>query len=204
MRSPIFRTALAGLALVSLASVAHAQLGGMATSGVRRLVSFGIGGGVSVPVADAKDAFKTGFNGQGFVRLNLNQLPIMPRLDFTFSRFDIDDVKIGMPGASGNGQIFAGIANLQYSIMPAGPIRPYIVAGIGAYNSKVTIDGVPSSSLPDSRTDFGINGGAGVTFKIGNMVSGYAEGRVDNVFSKKGFTSADQIQVVPVTFGLVF
>lgn len=202
MRSPFFRTALVALALVSLTSVAHAQLG-TAGSAARRLVSFGIGGGVSVPVSDAKDAFNTGFNGQGFVRLNLNQLPIMPRIDFTFSRFDISDAKLATPGASGTGQIFAGLANLQYSILPAGPIRPYIVAGVGAYNTKTDVTGIPSYSNTSS-TDFGINGGAGVTFKLGSMVSGYVEGRVDNVYTKKGLKNSDQIQVVPVTFGLVF
>src|SRR5262245_15988588 len=38
------------------------------------LISVGLGGGVSVPVSDAKDAFKTGFNGQGFAKLNLHML----------------------------------------------------------------------------------------------------------------------------------
>lgn len=203
MRSPFFRTAVFVLALASFASAAHAQFNGMAESGSNRLVSFGIGGGLSVPVADAKDAFKTGFNGQGFVRLNMNQLPIQPRVDFTFSRFDIDDVKLQAPGATGTGQIFAGIANLQFSILPMGPIRPYIVAGVGAYNTKTDVNGVPNFSNTSS-TDFGINGGAGVTFKLGNMVSGFVEGRVDNVYTKKGAISSDQIQIVPVTFGLVF
>ena len=37
------------------------------------------------------------------------------------------------------------------------------------------------------------------------MVSGYIEGRVDNVHSKdKGANTKDQIQVVPVRFGIVF
>ena len=64
-----------------------------------------------MPVSNAGDAFKTGFNGQGFARFNLSGLPIQPRVDFTFSRFDIDDVKLQTPSASGTGQIFAGIAN---------------------------------------------------------------------------------------------
>ena len=197
------RLTLASLAFVSLASVAHAQMGGAADMGSGRLISIGIGGGVSVPMSDTKDAFKTGFNGQGFVRFNLHQLPIMPRVDFTFSRFDIDAVKLKSPGASGTGQIFAGIANLQYSLMHTGPIRPYIVAGLGAYNMKTDVTGIPSVS-GTSSTDFGINAGAGVVFKLGSMVSGYIEGRMDNVYSNKGLVNADQVQVVPVTFGLVF
>ena len=30
------------------------------------------------------------------------------------------------------------------------------------------------------------------------------EGRLDNVFSDKGFIQSDQVQVIPVTFGIVF
>jgi hypothetical protein len=36
------------------------------------------------------------------------------------------------------------------------------------------------------------------------MISGYIEGRVDNVYTEKGVIDTDQIQLVPVTFGLTF
>lgn len=171
--------------------------------GSNRLVSIGIGGGVSVPVSDAKDAFDNGFNGQGFVRFNLHQLPIQPRLDFTFSKFDVKDVQLQTPGSSGTGQIFAGIANVQFALTHSGPVRPYIVGGIGAYNTKTDINGVPNVS-GTSSTDFGINAGVGTLFKLGSMVHGYVEGRIDNVYSNKGMIDADQVQVIPVTFGIVF
>jgi len=201
MRAPLVRTMLVTIAVVSIVSVAHAQMeGGM--EGSSRMVSFGIGGGVAVPVSDARDAFKTGFNGQGFVRLNLKQLPIAPRVDFTFSKFDIDDAKLAVPGASGNGQIFAGVANVQYFVMPAGPVRPYVVAGLGVYNFKTDVTGIPNASNTDTR--FGVNGGAGLVVKLGSLVSGYVEGRLDNVFSQKGLIKSDQVQVIPVTFGVVF
>ena len=196
------RLVLVPIALVSLASLAHAQMND-AAMGSNRLVSIGIGGGVSVPVSDAKDAFKNGYNGQGFVRFNLHQLPIQPRVDFTFSKFDIKDVHLQTPGSSGTGQIFAAIANVQFALTHSGPVRPYIVGGIGAYNTKTDINGVPNVS-GTSSTDFGINAGVGTVFKLGSMLSGYVEGRIDNVYSNKGMISADQVQVVPVTFGIVF
>ena len=140
------RLVLVPLALLTLSAVAHAQMGGTADMGSNRIVSFGIGGGVSVPVSDAKDAFDNGFNGQGFVRFNLHQLPIQPRLDFTFSKFDVKDVQLQTPGSSGTGQIFAGIANVQFALTHSGPVRPYIVGGIGAYNTKTDINGVPNVS----------------------------------------------------------
>ena len=197
------RLVLVPLVVLMLSAVAHAQMGGTADMGSNRIVSFGIGGGVSVPVSDASDAFNTGFNGQGFVRFNLHQLPIQPRVDFTFSKFDVKDVTLATPGASGTGQIFAGIANVQYSLMHAGFLRPYVVAGLGAYNTKTDINGIPNVT-GSSSTDFGINAGLGAVFKLGSSVSGYIEGRIDNVYSSKGMIDADQVQVVPVTFGLVF
>lgn len=196
------RFVLVAIAILSLSSVAHAQMNG-AEMGSNRLVSIGIGGGVSVPVSDAGDAFKNGYNGQAFVRFNLHGLQIAPRVDLTFSKFDIDDVTLATPGASGTGQIFAGLANVQFSLMHSGAVRPYIVAGLGAYNTKTDVNGVPNVS-GSSSTDFGINAGVGAVFKLGSMLSGYVEGRIDNVYSNSGLINADQVQVVPVTFGVVF
>lgn len=196
------RFVLVSIALLSLSSPARAQMNGE-EMGSNRIVSFGIGGGVSVPVSDAADAFKTGFNAHAFARFNMHELPIQPRVDLTFSKFDVKDVHLQTPGSSGTGQIFAGIANLQFALMHSGPVRPYIVAGLGAYNTKTDINGVPNVS-GTSSTDFGINAGAGALFKLGSMLSGYVEGRIDNVYSNKGMINADQVQVVPVTFGIVF
>ena len=83
MNRMIRTVALAALALAFIVPAARAAGPDVQSN---HIVSVGLGGGVSVPVSDAKDAFKTGFNGQGFVRLNLKFLPIVPRIDFTFSR----------------------------------------------------------------------------------------------------------------------
>jgi opacity protein-like surface antigen len=186
--------------VAALAISAHAEPSGMESS---RAVSFGLGGGVSVPVNNAQDAFNNGFSGQGFVRFNLKGLQFAPRLDFTFSKFDLNSAKLTTPGASGTGQMFAGLANLQL-MFKAGPVRPYIVAGVGAYNVKTDVTGVPNTtSTTDTR--FGVNGGGGVLLKLGHAVSAYVEGRIDNVYTDTGgFLDTAQIQVVPVTFGIVF
>jgi opacity protein-like surface antigen len=184
----------------TLAVSAQAEPSGMEST---RAVSFGLGGGVSVPVSDAKDAFNNGFSGQGFVRFNLKGLQFAPRLDFTFSRFDVSSAQLATPGASGTSQIFAGLANLQM-MFNVGPVRPYIIAGVGAYNLKTDVTGVPNTSST-SDTRFGVNGGGGVLFKLGRAVSAYVEGRIDNVYTDTGgFINTSQVQVVPVTFGVVF
>jgi len=195
---PLLRSVvLSALALTLAGSAAHATT--MDEMGSNHIVSFGLGGGVSVPVADAKDAFKTGFNGQGFLRFNLKMLPIQPRVDFTFSKFNLDEAKVGN---TGTGQVLAGLANLQMFLIHVGPVRPYIVAGVGAYNLKTEVDNTTNGEVSDTR--FGVNGGAGVVLRFGRLFSAYAEGRVDNVFTDKGLIQADNVQLVPVTFGIVF
>ncbi len=198
MRSSIL---LAG-SLIGAAVSAAAAWGQVAPVESTHRISVGLGGGVSVPVSDAKDAFKTGFNGQGFVKLNLGALPIAPRLDFTFQSFDLKGAKLAGAGTgttpSGTGSVLAGVANVQIALMH-GIIQPYLVAGIGAYNVRAKID----NQGTDSKTEFGVNGGAGAAVRLG-VVSVYAEGRVDNVFTNNGVIDSSSIQVVPVTFGVVY
>ena len=184
----------AALAVLASAGSGEAQV----TSIAKRFVTFGVGGGVSVPVSDASEAFKNGINAQGFVRFHPPALPVIPRLDFNYSKFDLDDAQTLLPGTS---QIISGLANLQVYLMPVGPIRPYVIAGMGAYSLKTETEGVGGISQSDVR--FGINGGGGVTLNLG-MFSAYVEGRVDNVYTEAGLIDATQVQVVPVPFGVVF
>ena len=188
-----FRAIAVLIVLVSTPLAACAQVGL-----AERFVTVGVGGGMSVPVSDAGSAFKNGFHLQGFARLNVPSLPVMPRFDLNYSRFNLDDAQLGVPGTS---QILAGLANLQFSVLPLGPVRPYLIAGLGAYNLKTSTEGVSPTSV--SQTKFGINGGAGVALRLGKL-HGFAEGRIDNVFTDKGMIDSQQIQVVPVTFGLTF
>lgn len=179
--------------LASLPAAASAQVGI-----AKRFVTVGIGGGVSVPVNDAGTAFENGYSLQGFARLNVPKLPVMPRFDLDYSRMNLDDLAVGVPGTQ---QILAGLANLQIPVLSLGPIRPYLVAGLGAYNLKTEMEGATPTSV--SKTHFGINGGAGVGLHLG-AINGFVEGRIDNVFTEEGAIDAKQIQVVPVTFGLTF
>ena len=186
--------AIAGLVVLCLTPLAASAQVGLA----QRFVTVGVGGGMSVPVNDAGTAFNNGFHMQGFARLNMPSLPVMPRFDLNFSRFDLNEAQLGIPGPS---QILSGLANLQMTVLPLGPVRPYVIAGLGAYHLKTETEGISPSSI--SNTRFGINGGAGVALRLGR-INGFVEGRVDNVFTEKGMIDEDQIQVVPVTFGLTF
>ena len=105
---------------------------------------------------------------------------------------------------SGHGSILSGLGNVTLG-MSVGPIRPYVLAGLGAFNTKATVSGAGSAST----TKFGIDGGAGVEFKLGSF-SGFLEGKVQDIFTDQGFSSAVgsaksfKTLVIPVTFGVVF
>ena len=210
MKRIVSGAAAIALGVMAGVATAAAQRPYEMESGSTRPISIGFGGGVSVPLSDYKKSFDNGFNGQGFIRFNIPGLPISPRLDFTLQRLDMKDIQTGVPGVGtldGYNQILGGLANLTYGL-GVGPIRPYILAGLGDYNLKFQQESEESSSSTSSFSDtkFGVNGGAGITIRLGRIAA-YLEGRIDNVW-----TSEDQdfeanlkaVRVIPVTFGIVF
>lgn len=81
-----------------------------------------------------------------------------------------------------------------------GPLRPYITAGVGAFHIRSALSGQATTS----QMKFGVNGGAGLTLKLG-PISAFVEGDVQNVYtSEGGLIDTKTIQAVPVSFGLLF
>lgn len=191
MRTLIVNTGLAAL----LCTVAVAQ-------GGERPIHIGFGGGVSVPIGDAKDALKRGYNAQGVVSAKLPGMPLGVRGIFNFQKFEFES---SLPSTQGDATAMSGLGNATFALS-AGPIRPYITAGVGAFSTKSKLD-APGSTSSDSKVEFGINGGAGIEFKLMSLV-GYVEARMDNIYTDKGFNSAltdkSSTQLVPVTFGIMF
>ena len=207
LRSPALRAAIgAGLLAVGASAPAFAQRsmgGGMQD---QHMVRVGFGGGVSVPVSDAKDAFKDGVNGTGFVLVHiLNGLPAL-RFAFSYDRYGLKQ-RGGLTPATGedeigHSQILGGTAGIKMHLLP-GPVRPFVMAGLGAFNVKDIINAA-STSTTASKTNFGVDGGGGLEIKLGRF-SAFAEAKIQNVYSKNtGVISRSSIQTVPVTFGLLF
>lgn len=173
--------------LALLPSVAAAQ----------RPFKIGFGGGVSVPVSDAKSAFKSGIHGKGMVMWNAPVLPFALRGTVGYSQFDLKGLASGVDGT---GKILSGLANASWGF-PVGPIKPYIIGGVGAFNMKSTVDGTTTPS----ETKFGIDAGAGVEFKLGG-ISAFVEGKLENIFTDQGLASSESFDtmIVPVTFGIFF
>ncbi|MDQ6886123.1 MAG: hypothetical protein M3068_02400 [Gemmatimonadota bacterium] len=196
-----FRNVLTAVGALLLATAAaHAQ--GMYVTPSRHLISVGFGGGVSVPVSDYKDAFKNGVNGEGFVLVQPpGGLPAL-RFNLSYQKFNLKDaIAQGEGGApSGSSRILGGIGGLSMNLLQ-GPIRPYITAGLGAFNVN-TVTELASGDQSVSSTNFGIDGGAGLALHIGR-IDGFAEGHLQNVYTRNGgLTNAKSIQFIPVTFGI--
>lgn len=215
----LIATAAVAAVLALTASRARAQFGG---SPAARPVRFGISGGVAVPVGDFKDGFQagalrrdlqTGVAGQGFVEFRPAGFPVGLRASVTYNRFEVGKVRLGtsgaeVSGADGTSEILGGLGNVTLQF-PAGPIRPYVLAGVGAFNVKNSLTGLTgtgAAAQPEdvSETNFGINGGAGLLLRLGG-VEAFLEARVANVYTKRErFGNLKSVQFVPVTFGLLF
>jgi opacity protein-like surface antigen len=206
-RSTALHAASGAAMLAVIASAPALAQRGMAGTD-EHMVRVGFGGGVSVPVSDAKEAFKDGVNGTGFVLVHiLGGLPAL-RFAFSYDRYKLKQAGGITPAAGedevGHSQILGGTAGIKLHLLP-GPVRPFVMAGLGAFNVKDVIDAAGTSgSLTASKTNFGVDGGGGVEIKLGRL-SAFAEAKIQNVYTKSGgVISRSSIQTVPVTFGLLF
>jgi hypothetical protein len=176
-------TALALVAAVG-ASSAQAQTG----------VQFGLGGGVTVPIGDLADATKTGYHGLVTVGFEgPANFPVGFRLDGYFQRLGLDDDQFDQAF-----QTIAGTLNAVYNfkVSEMQKIRPYIIAGGGYYNSKVT-QGTSTFDV-GSEGDLGINGGLGINFVAGSLGL-FLEGRAHHVFTDNASST-----FIPVSLGVRF
>ncbi len=201
------RIAAVGLVASIAASTATAQ--GMAgTEFNTRPIQFGIGGGAVVPRTNARyQDVLTGATGQAYLLLRLAPgLPAL-RIGADFSRMKFGERQSGFTPTTPRGTTrtqLGGIASLRFDLLP-GPVRPYILAGVGAFNIRDAIDStgtVNASSF--NTTKIGVDGGGGLSFRMGR-ISGFVETRIQNVYTKEqGLINTKSIQAFPITFGLIF
>ena len=174
-----------------------------ATAMIQKPFQIGFGGGVSVPVGDAADALKSGWHGTAIVKFSLPGLPLDLRALASYKHFNLDPATVGSDGTS---RIISGLGNITYTMPLPGPVKPYITAGLGAFNTKTSFD---AAGAPDqgSTTKFGIDAGAGLQFGLMGL-HGFVEGKFENVYTDQGFSTAVtkdlKTQIIPVTFGIFF
>ena len=198
------RTTYKQLLVVALlaAASAHpvaAQFGPGLAGPEHHAIRVGFGGGVSVPTSHAADALQSGVNGQAYVILDVG-VPL--RFNLGYQKFDYKAALLGGGATDGTSSMLSGVGGLMLRLPQLGPLGAYVTAGLGAFNLKdATTLATGTESVSHLR--WGIDGGAGVTFKIGRLEA-FAEGRVQNIYTDSGAIDAKTITAIPVTFGILF
>ena len=190
------KSLVVGLALPLVSFAISSRLHAQASE--QHLIRVGFAGGVVVPTADARNALKNGVQGQGFLLFDLGGFPL--RLNLGYQHFDLAQALNA--SQSGSSNLLGGVAGTQLDLL-RGPVRPYLLAGVGGFNVTNLLTSANGQSTSASQFNFGLDGGAGLAVSLGRL-SAFVEGRVENVYTQHGTTNLKSIQSVPVSFGVMF
>ena len=179
MRALLRHLVPAAGAIALCATAASAQVG--------RPVSLGISGGASIPTGSLGDGLESGFNVGGLLQVSPPASPLGLRLEGGYHRFDYAN------GGNGNTRVIDGIANGVVRL-PGQVVRPYLIAGVGAYNVGGEVAGVDL----DSETNMGLNGGVGIDLPLSGLAA-FVEARYHTIFR-----DGENLNMVPVTVGIRF
>jgi len=161
-----------------------------------------IGGGAALPLGDFGDRYDPGYTVQGALLINFAGFPINLRTDVNYSKMKLKDLfNLGGQTALADDatKILGGLLSLTLPL-GSGPVRPYVMAGLGAFN----VDPAQVSASPTkSSVEFAINGGAGLQLRLFGLEA-FAEARLNNVYTDKGIVDTKGIQMIPLTFGVIF
>lgn len=163
-----------GLALTLTAQKAEAQS-----------LTFGLGGGITIPTGTFSDAAKTGWHGLANIGYGLPS-GIGIRGDFFYGQ---DNFK----GGGGKFKLAGGLGNITYSFGGATGVTPYVIGSLGMFNLKTDVAGAGSST----KVTYG--GGLGLKLKAGPTAHLFAEGRYLSIS-----TSGSHANFIPLTVGVNF
>jgi hypothetical protein len=143
--------------------------------------SISIAAGAALPMGDAADGFKMGYNATVGLGIKPPLAPLGVRIEGMFNSLEVD-------GADESLRVMGVTANGTYTMVP----QFYLIGGAGMYNSKFSIAGSESS------TDFGFNVGAGFNIPLTGFGT-YVEARFHHIA-----TEGDSFQFLPITVGIKF
>jgi hypothetical protein len=157
------------------------------TGTTRRAAAIGVSGGISLPVGDAGETLSTGYSVAGHLHFAPAALMLLRlRGDVSFDRWGID-------GSNGNVRSLAFVGNALYDFPVQSTVmaRPYVLGGVGAYNTKDSDFGV-------ADTHVGVQLGGGVGYMLTGFAT-FAEVKFVNVFREGG-----SLRYIPITVGVRF
>lgn len=159
-------------------------------------ISFGVSGGLSLPMGDLSDGASSGFVVAGHVFFKPAAIKALRfRGDVAYDKWG---AKEAFDEFDADFRSLSFVANAIYDIKTAdnSVVRPYVLGGVGLYNNKASVDilGFEGSS---SATDLGVQVGGGLTFKLSGFDT-FAEAKFVNVFADGSATW------IPISFGVRF
>ena len=168
------------------------------------------GGAFSLPQSDAfKSAFKNGYHGFAGVGFKMSpMMQLIGKLEYHVFKFDFENNQ-SMDGYSGgtNKMLMFG-ADVKFSPkLPAAPVKPYLLGGLGVAHIKQSeFDGPQSLSLSvfnsyvsQAQTKLYYNLGAGIDLASSPTFGLFAQARYVAI-TTDGETSA----FIPISLGLRF
>lgn len=170
--------AVAAFALMAPVAMAQAQL------------KFGIGAGASVPNGDFSDSNDMGYHFLATAGIKPPLAPVGFRVDGMFNQFNFK-----APFEDESFRIMGLNANAVLSMPGAVVLSPYVIGGVGMYNSKASVAGAESSN------DLGVNIGAGISFGLAGF-GAFAELRFHDIMGDDGSGGTQHLRFIPITFGI--
>jgi hypothetical protein len=155
-----------------------------------RSLLFGASGGVTFPIGDLADDVETGFHINGILHTDrLGGLPFGLRGEAGYQSFSHDDDTLR--------HLIARV-NAIVPVWERPDAVPYIIAGVGLYNSKAETDHGDHAHGGESENFAGINAGFGVRWSIGGLQT-IVEARFHHVFDDQHAQ-----QFIPFSIGVLF
>jgi hypothetical protein len=157
-----------------------------------------LGAGLSVPTGDFNTIAKLGWQATAAVLIGKETRPLGLQVDASYAQFGLD--------ASGAGGSFdvkerfiygTGDVVFRLATSRATAFRPYLIGGVGVYNSKGTGRDADLFGA-EAATDFGVNAGAGFNYVTGGTTL-FVEARFHSIF-----TDPTHTQFVPISAGIRF
>jgi opacity protein-like surface antigen len=190
MKRTVLGVVVAVLALTGSATVVHGQ----------NPMTFGIAAGATFPTGDIGDGASTGFHGLVTLGAMPALVPFGVRIDGMYHSLDVEDFDDGVLTFTGNSlQILGLTANGVFSMPGMMVTSPYLIGGIGYYNTKLKSDDFDS----DGESNFGLNIGIGAKFNLGGFGT-FAEVRYHNIFDGDDDLDIGNTAFIPLTFGIMF
>jgi opacity protein-like surface antigen len=171
---------------------------------------FGVGTGLAIPVGDYHAAargegFNTAWQPMVFVAFKPRIIPAAVRLDITYGANNGNDqlnadltTAIGQP-AREQAKLVGINVDLVYPAAATARLQPYLVGGIGAYHTTVSVT-VGDSTPSDAATKLAWNLGGGINYEL-RPIALFLEARYLSVAAVGPFP---RTTLLPITTGVRF